>query len=160
MQPVGLISVERCGRTRDGRHLNMRGVSIDAHNTPIDILFDIASGHIPTIGIGDGGNEIGMGCVADEIQRISGIEPCAVCVDHLVIATVSNWGAYGLCAYLGCIRSLALVPEFGEMWDIIARMVERGCVDGVSKLPSMSVDGFDMDVEREILDALAEAARL
>ena len=46
------------------------------------------------------------------------------------------------------------------MRDIIARMVECGCVDGVSKLPSMSVDGFDMDVEREILDALAEAARL
>lgn len=160
LQPVGLISVERCGRTRDGRHLNMHGISIDAHNAPIDLLFDAAAGRIPTIGVGDGGNEIGMGCVADEIHRISGIEPCAVCVDHLVIATVSNWGAYGLCAYLGQMRGKALVPVFDEISDMLARMIRFGCVDGVSKLPTLSVDGFNMDTEREILDALAEAARL
>jgi hypothetical protein len=54
-----------------------------------------------TIGVGDGGNEIGMGRVRERlagegelIARIASV----VSVDHLVVAGVSNWGAYGIVA--------------------------------------------------------------
>ncbi|NLM49831.1 MAG: DUF4392 domain-containing protein, partial [Clostridiaceae bacterium] len=54
-----LISVERAGRSKDGRYYNMKKKDITDHTPPIDELFINAKA--PTIGIGDGGNEIGMG---------------------------------------------------------------------------------------------------
>ncbi|MBO6210789.1 MAG: DUF4392 domain-containing protein, partial [Schwartzia sp.] len=99
--PVGMISVERCGLNAENDYANMRGISISEHNAPTDILFQIAHEYdIRTVGVGDGGNEIGMGNVADIIKQELSLVPCVVKVDYLVIASVSNWGAYGLAAYL------------------------------------------------------------
>ena len=71
-KPVGLIAVERCGRTADGRYINARGQSIGAHMARLDELILHFDG--PTVGIGDGGNEIGMGgiagAVASRLDRI------------------------------------------------------------------------------------------
>ena len=54
--------------------------------------------------VGDGGNEIGMGKLpAGLIARTvpNGAEiACVTSCDHLVVAGVSNWGAYGLMAAL------------------------------------------------------------
>ncbi len=58
VKPSLLISIERCGRTRDDTYLNMRYVDISPHTARLDYLFD---SDIPSVGIGDGGNEIGMG---------------------------------------------------------------------------------------------------
>ena len=68
-QPVGMISVERCGKNIEGYYANMRNCSISSHVAPADRLFEMEYGKIPTIGIGDGGNEIGMGNVADIISE-------------------------------------------------------------------------------------------
>src|SRR6266850_7313454 len=57
-----------------------------------------------TIGIGDGGNEIGMGAVRAKIARLDSLRAriaTVVRVDHLVVAGVSNWGGYGVVAALG-----------------------------------------------------------
>ena len=58
LQPSLLISIERCGRNRNDEYLNMRGRSITSQTARVDYLFD---GSVPSVGIGDGGNEIGMG---------------------------------------------------------------------------------------------------
>ena len=53
--------------------------------------------HITAIGIGDGGNEIGMGKLPWELIRRniphSGLVACRVPTDHLIVCGVSNWGA-------------------------------------------------------------------
>ena len=41
-QPVGMISVERCGLNAENDYANMRGISIREHNAPTDELFRIA----------------------------------------------------------------------------------------------------------------------
>ena len=50
-----------------------------------------------TIGIGDGGNEIGMGKIPHEtiVKNIPNgdLIHCRVPTDHLIVAGVSNWGA-------------------------------------------------------------------
>ena len=54
---------------------------------------------IVTIGIGDGGNEIGMGKVLERVNTNvkNGCEiACTVASDYLVTAGVSNWGGYAL----------------------------------------------------------------
>ena len=158
-RPVGLISVERCGKNTQNDYANMRGVSIAAHTAPADLLFELASGTIPTIGIGDGGNEIGMGNAADLIAEKLSLVPCKVCVDKLVIATVSNWGAYAVIAYLKQLTGAGVFPSFSQIYDYIDKTVRLGSVDGVLKEHAISVDGFGMDVEKEIVEALAAAIR-
>ena len=133
-QPVGLIAVERCGRAADGRYINSRGESIGAHMAPLDGLFLRFDG--PTVGIGDGGNEIGMGNVAAGVAERLGLVPCAVKTDRLIIATVSNWGALGLCAALGQL------PSEAELLAAYALCPQVGLLDGITCEPTLSEDGF------------------
>lgn len=154
-KPVGMISIERCGRNANDDYANMRGISIKEHTARIDLFFEAAAGKIPTIGVGDGGNEIGMGNAAEIIAEKLELVPCIVCADRLVIATVSNWGAYGIAAYLGLMTGRKLMADFKEIQDYIKRIVELGSVDGVLGEHVVGVDGFDMETEKEIVDALS-----
>jgi len=146
LTPVGLISVERCGENVQGDYANMHGVSIAENTAPIDRLFTMAS--CPTVGIGDGGNEIGMGNLAAEITERLSLVPCKVCVDHLIIATVSNWGALGLSAALGWL------PEEPLYRQVYETACEFGYVDGISKQCVCSEDGFPLETGRMLLYAL------
>ena len=152
--PVGLISIERCGRDRNGVYANMRGVDISGNTAPCDALFLAARGRIPMIGVGDGGNEIGMGRVADTVRNRLSLTPSEIAADILVIATVSNWGAYGIVAALSELTGLALLPSFAEAEAFLRMTVEKGSVDGISHEHTPCVYGFGMDTEKEILDAL------
>ena len=155
-QPVGLISVERCGRDLNGIYANMRHVDISAGTAPCDALFLKALGTIPTIGVGDGGNEIGMGNVAEAVRTRLGLVPAEVKADILVIATVSNWGAYGIVAALEQLTRLPLLLSFSKAERFLRRTVDMGSVDGISHEHIVCVDGFGMETEKEILDGLHE----
>ncbi|MBB5226451.1 DUF4392 domain-containing protein [Treponema ruminis] len=156
-QPVGLISIERCGKNSNNDYANMRGVSIADRTAKIDILFELAYGHIPTIGVGDGGNEIGMGNVASIVSEKLSLVPCVVKTDLLVIATVSNWGAYAITAYLEKLSGRHVLMKFADVYEYIRQTVSIGSVDGVRKERTVSVDGFEMNVEEEIINSLREA---
>ena len=108
--------------------------------------------------MGDGGNEIGMGNLRDVIAEELELVPCRVRVDTLVIATVSNWGAYAVAAYIQKLTGSRVLPKFSELKEYLARIVEMGSVDGVTKEHTLSVDGFSLEVEREILDGLKKLA--
>lgn len=153
--PVAMVSIERCGRNVRGDYANMRGESIREHTARTDILFEKASQYaIPTVGVGDGGNEIGMGNLKQVIGEKLALVPCDVKVDRLVIATVSNWGAYGMTAYLQKRTGRRVLPSFGEIRDYLQEIVALGSVDGVTKRQDLSVDGFTLETEREIIDEL------
>ena len=66
-QPTLVISIERPGMAADGHYYNMRGENISARCASFDYFLTLAN--CPTIAIGDGGNEIGMGNVADTSDR-------------------------------------------------------------------------------------------
>lgn len=155
-RPAGMISIERCGRNIRDDYANMRGISIKEHTARTDLFFELTEGKVPSIGVGDGGNEIGMGNVADIITEKLELVPCSIKTDRLVIATVSNWGAYGITAYLAELTGEDIFPEFDEVEEYIKRTVELGSVDGVTGEHIAGVDGFDMTVEREIVEALRE----
>lgn len=155
-QPVALISVERCGRAEDGNYYNMRKKDISAHTPALDTYFMEASKAVLTIGIGDGGNEIGMGNAAHRIQESLDIIPSVITANHLIAATVSNWGAFGLIAALSLQTSQNLLPEAEAVQDFIKIIVDKGAVDGTTGAHSYTVDGFDFEVEKEILLSLRE----
>ena len=65
--PSALISIERAGLVGDGTYRNWKAVDISDFNAKIDHLFDQ---HPVSVGIGDGGNEIGMGNLKEIIPGI------------------------------------------------------------------------------------------
>ncbi len=140
VKPSLLISIERCGRTRDDTYLNMRYVDISPHTARLDYLFD---SDIPSVGIGDGGNETGMGNLAEVIPTVESLPdyPAVNQVDRLVIASVSNWGGYGLVAALSVKSDKNLLPsvEQGDKW--VRDIVAVGAVEGMSGESKDWVDG-------------------
>jgi hypothetical protein len=151
-----LIALERVGPGRDGRCRNMRAVDVTDQMAPAHLLFEEAARRTPapiTIGIGDGGNEIGMGKIARETigrniphgERIA----CRVPTDHLIVAGVSNWGAYALATGVAVLRGQRLAAALFDVETeraLLQLMVERGpLVDGVTARPTVSVDGLPFE---------------
>ena len=151
LNPVGMLSVERCGKNGDGDYTNMKGESIGIYTAPIDELFELAPKYgIKTFGIGDGGNEIGMGNLSEEINRYLSIDPCIIKTDHLLIATVSNWAAYGLGKTLEIVSGKGLMPPVSDLRYFFDRIVRMGSVDGITGENAMTVDGFPEGKEEEM----------
>lgn len=151
LNPVGMLSVERCGKNGDGDYTNMKGESIGIYTAPIDELFELAPKYgIKTFGIGDGGNEIGMGNLSEEINRYLSLSPCIVKTDHLLIATVSNWAAYGLGRALEIASGKHLMPPVNDLKYFFDRIVRMGSVDGITGENTMTVDGFPQGKEVEM----------
>lgn len=156
------LAIERCGRSADGAPRNMRGEDISAQTAALDELF--LAGPWDTIAIGDGGNEIGMGALppgliarhVDHGARIA----CTTPARHLIVAGVSNWGAYALLAALAVLRAdgrarllACLDPDVDRA--ILTAAVEHGpAVDGVSRRQTLTVDNLDLAVHHEKLHAL------
>ena len=154
IQPSVIVSIERPGVAKDGRYYNMRGKDISDHLAKFDLFFDLCE--CPTIGVGDGGNEIGMGNVITELAHLP-IIPSVTRCDELVIATVSNWGVYGIIAAM----SRELHQDLFRLFDpvqIARHLVGRGAVDGKTGFAECSEDGFPPEVGLSIIAQLRELA--
>jgi hypothetical protein len=156
------IAVERVGPAADGVPHNMRGEDISRWTAPLHLLFQ-GGGHA-SIGIGDGGNELGMGVlppwlVAQHVDHGDRIA-CAVAADHLLVCGVSNWGAWALAAALAILRPAwraalvaCLQPALAE--QVLARTVEEGpAVDGMLGRQEPSVDGLARPIHAAVLEKL------
>jgi hypothetical protein len=147
---------------RQDRCHTMRGYDITTTMSPAHRLFEGAAPEVETIGIGDGGNEIGMGKVAWDIIRRNipggGLIACRVATKHLIVAGISNWGAYGLAAGIRLLRGAPADPglfDSKKEFEILETMVEAGpLVDGVSGRATPTVDGLHFDRYAEVLSRL------
>ncbi|MBI4590874.1 MAG: DUF4392 domain-containing protein [Candidatus Rokubacteria bacterium] len=156
-RPSHLVAVERPGRTRDGDYRNARGESIAAWNQPIDALFLAPPRGVITVGIGDGGNEIGMGNVRRRLLRQGTLAKritSMVRVDHLVVAGVSNWGAYGVAAHLSILAKRPLLHTAEEERRLVTACVEAGGVDGITRRRVPTVDGLPLEVHVAMVELL------
>lgn len=158
-KPVAIVSIERCGRNAAGDYANMHGISIAEHTAALDSLFPEAKRRgIFTLGVGDGGNEIGMGNMAETISSRLSLAPCVVCADALVLATVSNWGAYGLAACLSRLEGRGLMPE-NWLPGYLEASAANGCVDGVNHDAVPTVDGYPLGTENKVFEQLRAWSR-
>ena len=161
------ISIERCGRSADGAPRNMRGLDISTYTAPLDELF--TAGPWQTIAIGDGGNEIGMGSLPRELiaQHIDHGETiaCVTPAQHLIVAGVSNWGAYALLGALAALRPdwreqlLACLDEKLDKAVLEATVNNGPAVDGVSRLRAMTVDNLGLSVHHSKLREIRTLVR-
>ena len=153
LQPSLLISIERCGRNRNDEYLNMRARDITPQTARLDYLFDHG---VPSVGIGDGGNEIGMGNLVHVIPSVESLpdDPAISRVDRLIIASVSNWGGYGLAAALSQLTGRDLLPSSEGEAEMVQRMIDAGAVDGTTGDAVPTVDNFSMDENGALLARL------
>lgn len=149
--PICHISIERCGKNTHGKYANMRGKDIGENTAPVDDLFSLGGKTKPTFAVGDGGNEIGMGNFKESIENDLSLVPCVVRCDYPIIASVSNWGAYGFIAYLESFYANNVFPTFNDVDIYLDYIVSLGSVDGVKSENVKSVDGKEWHIEKEIL---------
>jgi len=139
---------------------NMRGENINAHTAKAHRVFEtIERRRLPihTIGIGDGGNEIGMGKAPWNVLRESiAIGPghrtaCRIATDWTIVAGVSDWGAMTLAASVPYLRGargpdLRGLVTHHEIAGLLGVLIhDGGCVDGVTKRPEPTVDSLAID---------------
>lgn len=113
-----------------------------------------------TIGVGDGGNEIGMGSVRARLAREGALIAriaSVVAVDELVVAGVSNWGAYGIVAQLGRLTGQRLLHAPADERKMIDACVAAGAVDGLTRRPEPTVDALDADTHAAVVALLGLA---
>jgi hypothetical protein len=152
-QPDAIISIERPGQAADGGYYNMRGENISENTACFDTFMNLSE--CPTIAIGDGGNEIGMGNVAGALQDLD-IVPSTTTCDELIITDVSNWGAYGIISFLSVWNQRDLLAEIVPLY-ILRYISELGSVDGVTRINQLTEDGLDVSEGESVLQELRRA---
>jgi hypothetical protein len=163
--------VELCPPEHQEQVHNFRGQIITDRTAPTHLLFDfIQENNLPirTIGIGDGGNEIGMGSIPWHVIHanipggLGARIACRVASDWTIACGVSNWGAYALAAAVAHLAGQSQrLAEWSDQCEreVLTAMVEAGAVDGVTGKQCLSVDGIGIDqhlaIWGQIRDALA-----
>lgn len=150
LAPNLIVSIERPGVTANGRYYNMHQKDISDLTAKYDLF--LSESGCPSIAFGDGGNEIGMGNVHDALAQMD-IIPAVTTCDELVIASVSNWGVYGVIAVLSKVLNRDLFKVFDPQ-TIADYLVDNGCVDGITTRNESSEDGFPISVGLDIIEQL------
>jgi hypothetical protein len=155
-RPTAVVSIELPGKNGDGRYHTAKGREIDgAFVVNADTLFaEARSRGIAAIGIGDNGNEVGMGAIRDAVLALSPVAErfaAATSADVLIAATNSNWGAYALAACIALVKGdRSLLPNL-DVVRIIEVCAEAGAIDGISSRPEPRVDGTPAEMNAWIL---------
>lgn len=154
-ETVAHFAIERLGQDKSGFYKNASGKDIGEFTSKLDNLFLMAK--TPTYAIGDGGNEIGMGNFSHFLENSLHVNPTCIKSDFPIVASVSNWGAYGFIAYLEIYSKLKLLPTFKEVEYFLKHIVKCGANEGFSGENILSVDGKGYKIDEEILDKLNTA---
>ena len=162
-----VLALERASPGPDGHCHTMSGRVMGSDMiAPLDQLFSegmrLQHGAYTTTCVGDGGNELGMGSVAEAVCKH--VENGEVIVssesaDFLLAVSVSNWGGYAIAGALQVLSDskVPLMPTTLEETRCIQAAVDAGAHDGVLMIQALSVDGLSIDVHCRVLDELNSA---
>ena len=166
-KPSLVFATEKAGRNVKGEYHTMRGVNISSFHAKIEPLIEEArSRGILTIGVGDGGNEVGMGNIREAIEKFVPYAKECQCpckggiaaeskVDLLVVASISNWGVYGIEACIAALtENMEALHTAEEEEKMLRNSIKAGAVDGVTSKPELSVDSAPLKVHTSIIRIL------
>jgi hypothetical protein len=111
----------------------------------------------PSISIGDGGNEVGMGNISEYLSDLD-IIPSATTCDELVIADVSNWAAHGIIAMLSKLMEKDFLCDCDNQ-QYLKCFSQRGSVDGVTGEKTLTEDGLACEVTDSVIAQLRHLSR-
>jgi len=169
MNPKAAVSIERPGRNEKGSYHMANGRSITDFVAKIDELFEgVARRGGLTIGIGDLGNELGMGILKEATKKIIFYgEKCrcgcgggignAFKSDATIFGAVSEDAAY---AFLACLAYVLGQPEILQTSELETRVLEAACdhgaIDGPSGLSMPTIDYLDIKNHNHQIELMRE----
>lgn len=158
--PAAVIGIEKLGPNGHGVIHTMRGEDVTRYQARTDLLFALAARRgILTVGIGDRGNEIGMGGLLRRPARCAcpcgGSIACDVPARYPVAAFTSNWGAHAVAAALAAhVAQPRLLPKPESEARMLRAMVRAGAVDGATRERVPTVDGTSLALQVTLLRML------
>lgn len=172
-QPVALITIEKPSPNFAGAYHT--GVGLNVSDVVGKVEFIVNEAHLRgviTIGLGDGGNEVGMGKIHDSCVEIlptgkqcmcsceSGIA-AALSTDILVVSAIANWASYGVEA---CLAAATGMPEaihsIADERRITETAAQLGFIDPTTGLANGWVDGTPPICSESILELLRQMVEL
>ena len=169
-KPAAVVSVEACGANALGVCHNAVGLDVTALQARSDVLWEkLRADGVPNIAIGDLGNEIGMGTIADHIKKYVPFTDRGECqcgcgggilsatrTDNIITATCSDWGCYGLMAALAYLKKDMEILHHEDMESEVMRVAARnGFIDMTgSLLPG--IDGFSTRMNVSIVSLMRQ----
>ena len=169
IRPALAFSTERAGRNSRGVYHGSRGVDYRVGLAQIDRAFEEAARRgIPTLCVGDGGNEIGMGLVAEAVQQHVRFGDRCLCgcgggigavtgADVLVTAAVSNWGCIAVANCLAVLLDRKdLLHTAPREAALLRRGVEVGLINSSGGRVDADVDGIPEATHLAVAELLRE----
>ena len=170
-----LIACERAGPGKSGSCYTMRGIDMNERGLIAPLNRLVKESNSKFLAVGDGGNELGMGKVIDKIIESPKIMNgdkigCVVAADHLIAASVSNWGGYALSGAVAVAKAQKdslpssedwvskCLPTVEEETALLDRCVAAGCRDGVSGKMEATVDGMPLSTSMKCLEDIRAAS--
>ena len=170
--PAAVIGVEKHAPNSVGVWHSAAGQAISGETQPHvhHIVNEAKERGVFTVGIGDGGNEIGFGLIKEEANEIykraygltcqcdcGGGEATATATDVLVSAAVSNWGAYGVSAMVAYMLEDPLILQDADTERrMVEAMVAKGAVAAGLGASVPWVDGTSPAIQQAIVTILQE----
>jgi D-glutamate cyclase len=165
--PKAVIAIEKASANEVGVHHSGVGYDVSAMTAKVDQIVEAARARgIWTLGIGDGGNEIGMGCIKDTVKSALSTGsncgcPCghgthaATATDLLLPVMVSNWAAPALEANLAVrLGTMEVLHDRAMESKLLEAAADAGFIDPASGLSISCGDAIDKDVHLAIMDIL------
>jgi D-glutamate cyclase len=168
LHPAALVVTEKVGPNRLGVAHSAMGYAIpDGARALIEYLLDVVhAAGLPTIGVGDNGNDVGFGLIEDVVRRYKPYGDVCQCpcggglatvtkVRTLVTAAVANWGAYGIVTCLAALRQQPdLLHSAATELAMLEACVSAGAADGITGHHEATVDMLPAAVHASIIELL------
>ena len=163
------LFTEKLGMNEKGVQHSVTGHARSGNRAYVDwIAWEMNELGKTTIGIGDGGNEVGFGKVFMAARKLIEHGEHCLCgcgggiitrtaTTYLYPVSISNWGCYALCAALAIgaeNKKLLVLPE--EERAMLTRCMEIGLVDGGTGEPRFALDGVDGEVSVGVVRMIQE----
>ncbi len=176
-KPKAVVFVEKGGPNAEGFYNSLIGTGRTRDMMAnADLLAEEARTRgVLTVGVGDGGNEIGFGKCAEAVRDIQpfgrvskrpdgsqGVGVITVTeTDVLVAASVSNWGGYGIAAALACLQgNPEILHSPSDEIRMMQRCVQAGAVDGLFCRPIPLADGTGEAVQPAMITILQDMVQM
>jgi len=163
--PVAMLAIEKPAPCPRGRYHTGKGLDVTDTVGKVDYVFAEARARgILTIGIGDGGNEVGMGNILGDIVRIvptGDVIGTRVETDLLVVAAIANWGAYAIGATIAAALHMPeAIHSLEEERRLTGTAASLGFIDPATGFANGWTDGTPPVCSEAILELLRQMVLL
>ncbi|MCK9511200.1 MAG: DUF4392 domain-containing protein [Pigmentiphaga sp.] len=159
LNPAAMVCIEKPSPSDKGTFHVGSGVDVSSLVGKVQHYVHAArDAGVFTIGIGDGGNEAGMGRIHSDVCEIVStgkIIGTVLETDVLIVSAIANWGAYAIEA---CLAAALHLPEVLHPTAVERRVMDAaartGMIDPMSGLAQGWVDGTPPICSESLLELL------